>query len=197
MARQDQGLAAMAHAAQQAIAHRSAPRPLHPTATAEDLRKQFCLPLPEGPRDGVAVLKELSAAAENGLVGNTEGNFFAWVMGGSSPVGVAADWLTSAWGQNAAIYQTAPAAAIAEEAVSTWLLDVLDLPREASVGFVTGATMAGFVSLAAARSEVLKRAGHDFETHGLQGAPVIKVFLSDDVHITNISALRYIGLGEA
>ncbi|MEM6465924.1 MAG: pyridoxal-dependent decarboxylase, partial [Pseudomonadota bacterium] len=71
------------------------------------------------------------------------------------------------------------------------------LPREASVGFVTGATMAGFVSLAAARSEVLKRAGHDFEAHGLQGAPVIKVFLSDDVHITNISALRYIGLGEA
>ncbi|MEO1239947.1 MAG: pyridoxal-dependent decarboxylase, partial [Pseudomonadota bacterium] len=197
MTRKEQGLAAMAHAAQQAIAHRRAPRPLHPTATAEELRARFCVPLPEGPRDGVAVLDDLVAAAKDGLVGNTDGSFFAWVMGGSSPVGVAADWLTSAWGQNAAIYQTAPAAAIAEEAVSAWLLDLLDLPRDASVGFVTGATMAAFVGLAAARTSVLQRAGHDFEAQGLQGAPIIKVFLSDDAHITNYSALRYIGLGDA
>lgn len=197
MSQQDQGLAAMAHAAQRSILHRSARHPLHPTATAEELRRKFCVPLPEGPRDGVAVLDDLADAAQDGLVGNTDGSFFAWVMGGSSTVGVAADWMTSAWGQNAAIYQTAPAAAIAEEAVSAWLLDILDLPREASVGFVTGATMAAFVSLAAARTAVLDRAGHNFERDGLQGAPTIKVFLSDDAHITNFSALRYIGLGEA
>ncbi len=197
MTRQVQDLSAMAHAAKRAIAHRRGPKALHPTATAEELRARFCLPLPDHPRDAIAVLDDLARAAEGGLVGNTESNFLAWVMGSSNPVGVAADWLTAAWGQNAAIYQTAPAAAISEEAVSNWLLELLDLPRTASVGFVTGATMAAFVGLSAARTAVLRRAGHDFEAAGLQGAPMIKVFLSDDAHITNFSALRYIGLGEA
>lgn len=192
----DHGLAMMAHAAQRAISYRGAERPVHPVATATDLRQRFCVPLPERPRDGTAVIDDLIAAAEGGLVGNTEGNFFAWVMGGSAPVGVAADWLTSAWGQNAAIYQTAPAAAIAEEAVSDWMLELLDLPRTASVGFVTGATMAAFVGLAAARLSVLERAGHDFASLGLQGAPIIKVFLSEEAHISNITALRFLGLGE-
>ena len=190
-------LAPLAAAADYAVRYRAQARPLHPSATAFDLREKFCRPLPETPRDGTAVIADLIAAAEPGLVGNTEGDFYAWVMGGSSPVGVAADWLTAAWGQNAAIYQTAPAAAIAEEAVAGWLLDLLDLPRSASVGFVTGATMAAFVGLAAARTAVLARAGHDYEQNGLQGAPFIQVFLSDDAHVTNHTAIRHIGLGEA
>lgn len=192
-----EALAPLAYAAERAIHHRSQTRPLHPTATAQDLRDAFCIDLPEEPRSGVSVIDDLIAAAEPGLVGITDGNFFAWVMGGSAPVGVAADWLTSAWGQNAAIYQTAPAAAVAEEAVSAWLLDLLDLPRDASVGFVTGATMAAFVGLAAARTAVLARAGHDYEANGLQGAPLIKVFMSDESHETNRVALRHIGMGEA
>jgi glutamate/tyrosine decarboxylase-like PLP-dependent enzyme len=147
-------------------------------------------------RDPRAVIDELIAAVEPGLVGNTQANFFAWVMGGSAPTGVAADWLTSAWGQNAAIFQTSPAAAVAEEAVAAWLLDLLDLPPECSVGFVTGATMAGFVCLAAARTEVLRLAGHDFEAEGLHGAPKVHVFLSDDAHVSNIAALRYLGFGD-
>jgi len=193
----DGPLAPLAAAADYAVQYRDKPRPLHPTATADDLRARFRIALPDAPRDGTAVISDLIAAAEPGLVGNTEGDFFAWVMGGSSPVGVAADWLTSAWGQNAAIYQTSPAAAIAEEAVSDWLLDLLDLPRDASVGLVTGATMAAFVGLAAARTAVLKRAGHDFERLGLQGAPTLRVFLSDDAHVTNHTAIRHIGLGDA
>ncbi|MCP4385202.1 MAG: aspartate aminotransferase family protein, partial [Hyphomicrobiales bacterium] len=171
-------------------------RPLHATASVEELRQAFCQPLGEHPKDATAVIEELIAAAEPGLVGNTDPNFFAWVMGGSDPVGVAADWLTSIWGQNAAIFQTAPAAAIAEEAVSAWLLDLLDLPRESSVGFVTGATMACFVGLAAARSVVLARAGHSFEQDGLQGAPPVRIFASDDAHETNFAALRHLGFGE-
>jgi len=163
----------------------------------DDLREQFCIELPERPRDGTAVIADLIAAAEPGLVGNTNANFFAWVMGSSNTTGVAADWLTSIWGQNAAIYQTSPSAAVAEEAVATWVLDLLDLPRQSSVGLVTGATMSAFVALAAARSAVLKRAGHDFEANGLQGAPFIKVFLSDDAHVTNLTAVRHIGLGDA
>ncbi len=172
-------------------------RPLHPSATTAELREAFCQPLPEdgtGPRE---VIDRLISAAEPGLVGNTAPGFFAWVMGGSSEIGVAADWLTSIWGQNAAIYQTSPAAAIAEEGAAAWLLDVLDLPRDSSVGFVTGATMAGFVGLAAARTTVLARAGHDFEQLGLQGAPHIRIFLSDDAHVANLTALRHLGFGEA
>ena len=191
------GASALARAAEYGRTYRQKVRPLHPTAGVDDLRAGFCTPLPETGEDGAEVIGKLIAAAEPGLVGNTDPNFFAWVMGGSDPVGVAADWLTSSWGQNAAIYQTSPAAAVAEEAVSAWLLDLLDLPRDSSVGLVTGATMAAFVGCAAARSEVLRRAGWDLEQDGLQGAPKIHVLISDDAHVTNFSALRYLGFGEA
>lgn len=188
---------ALARAAAYGTQYRKSDAPLDPEADAQALRKLFCVPLPEGSRCGSEVIDDLIAAAEPGLVGNRQSGFFAWVMGGSDDTGVAADWLTSVWGQNAGIYQTAPAAAIAEEAVSAWLLDLLDLPREGSVGFVTGATMAGFVGLAAARLAVLERAGHDFEQLGLQGAPHVSIFFGEDTHICNMTALRYLGFGEA
>lgn len=186
----------LAHAAAYAVRHRSERLPVVPRGGRDELRRAFCVPMSDEGRAPCAVIDELIAAVEPGLVGNTRGNFFAWVMGGSAPTGVAADWLTSVWGQNAAIFQTAPAAAVAEEAVSAWLLDLLDLPRASSVGFVTGATMAGFVCLAAARAEVLRRAGHDFDANGFFGAPKVHVFLSDDAHVSNTAALRYLGFGE-
>jgi len=189
--------AALRRAAGYGAAFRRRARPLHPTATLAQLRSAFCLPLPEAPADGAAVIDALIAAAEPGLVGTTDPNFFAWVIGGSDQVGVAADWLTSIWGQNAGIYQSAPAAAVAEEAVAGWLLELLDLPREASVGLVTGSTMAGFACLAAARGAVLARSGHDFAAGGLQGAPKLHVFLSDDAHASNFAALRFLGFGGA
>jgi glutamate/tyrosine decarboxylase-like PLP-dependent enzyme len=191
------GVAVLEHAAEYALRYRQRNLPPAPQGQGDNLRRAFCLPMADDPGDACAVIDELIAAVEPGLVGNTHANFFAWVMGGSAPTGVAADWLTSVWGQNAAIYQTSPAAAVAEEAVSGWLLDLLDLPPECSVGFVTGATMAGFVCLAAARTAVLRPAGHDFEAEGLHGAPKIHVFLSDDAHVSNIAALRYLGFGES
>lgn len=187
----------LVRAAAYATAFRGRPRPLDATEDAEALRRRFCLPTPEVGADPATVIDDLIAAAEPGLVGNTLPSFFGWVMGASDTTGVAADWLTSVWGQNAAIYQTAPAAAIAEEAVSAWLLDLLDLPRESSVGFVTGATMAGFVCLAAARREVLAAAGHDFERWGFRNAPDLRVFLAEDTHVSNFAALRFLGFGEA
>lgn len=180
-----------------AVTFRQRLRALDATASAAELRRTFCLPTPEKGKDGRAVVGDLISAAEPGLVACTDPNFFAWVMGGSDTTGVAADWLTSIWGQNAGIFQTSPAAAIAEEAVGAWLLDLLDLPRESSVGLVTGATMAGFVGLAAARGAVLARAGHDIEQQGLQAAPLIHIFVGDDAHATNYAALRYLGFGEA
>ncbi len=186
---------AMSHAAKYGLTWRSQVRPLDATVSTDDLRARFGGPTPEAGMDETTVITDLIHAAEPGLVGNTRPGFHAWVMGGSSPVGVAADWLTSVWGQNAGIYQCSPAAATAEEVAAGWLLDILDLPREASVGFVTGATMAGFVCLAAARGEVLARFGHDFDADGLYGCPRITVFISEDSHISNMAALRYLGFG--
>ena len=121
--------------------------------------------------------------------------FFGWVIGASHPAGVAADWLTAAWGQNAGNHEASPAAAAAETVAAKWLLDLLDLPREASVGFVTGATVANFVCLAAARGAVLRRAGWDVEANGLFGAPPIHVLIGDDAHTSVFSALQFLGLG--
>jgi glutamate/tyrosine decarboxylase-like PLP-dependent enzyme len=186
---------ALSRAAAYGLTYRQKVKPLHPPAGTAELRRRLAIPLPDEPRNGAAVIDDLISAAEPGLVDNTSGSFFAWVMGGSDTTGVAADWLTSIWGQNAAIHQTSPAAAIAEEAAAGWLLDLLDLPRESSVGFVTGATMASFVCLAAARAAVLERHGWEFDEDGLQGAPAVRIFLSDEAHASNLAALRYLGFG--
>lgn len=192
------GFAGLArHAANLAIAHRSAaasaaPRP---SASPGELRTQFDIGLPLDGRAGCEVLDRLATAAEPGLVGNIGPDFYGWVIGASHPVGVAADWLTSAWGQNSAIYATSPAAAIAEEVVGRWLIELLRLPSASAVGFATGATMASFTCLAAARSEALRRVGYDLDSDGLIGAPPISVFVGEEAHTTIISGLRYLGFG--
>ncbi|WP_338549413.1 pyridoxal phosphate-dependent decarboxylase family protein [Roseovarius phycicola] len=186
----------LAKASAYANDYREAKTNLHPTASLANLRNSFGGVLPAKGQPGEDVIAELIKAAEPGLVGNTQAGFHAWVMGGSNITGVAADWLTSIWGQNAGIYQCSPAAATAEEVACGWLLDVLDLPREASVGLTTGATMAGFIGLAAARDEVLRRAGYDLAETGLQYAPPVQVFLSADTHVSNRAALRFLGFGQ-
>ena len=174
---------------------RIADRPPRPTIAAGELHALFDGPTPEVGEDPVAVIDALNTAADPGLAGSTGPRFFGWVIGASHPVGVAADILTSAWGQNAGLYACSPAAAMAEKVAARWLLDVLRLPRECSVGFVTGATMAIFVSLAAARNAVLARVGWDVEADGLVGAPRVRVIMGEDAHVTVLSALRYLGFG--
>lgn len=169
----------------------------HARATARELRQLFDIGIPEQGREAAAVIEDLVRAAEPGLVGNVRPDFFAWVMGGSHPAGVAADWLTSSWGQNSAIYQCSPAAATAEEVAAKWLLDLMKLPEKSSVGFTTGATMASFIALAAARSEVLAKSGWDLELEGLNGAPTIKVFIGEEAHSAVWSALRLLGFGRS
>lgn len=168
---------------------------LHPAGHADQLRAAFDIGLPQEGRAPLAVIRDLIAAAEPGLLGTRKAGFMGWVIGGSHPVGVAADWLTALWGQNAGIYQASPAAAIAEEAVERWLLDLLGLPDEASVGLTTGATMAGFTCLATARDEVLRRAGFDRARCGLAGAPRVTVYLGEEAHSTIFAALGYLGFG--
>ncbi len=157
----------------------------------------FDAPTPEEGAGALEVIEELAELAGPGIHATTGSRFFGWVIGGSHEVGVAADWLTSAWGQNAGNHTAAPAASAAETVAARWLLDILQLPSDASVGFVTGCTMANFVALAAARGEVLHRLGWDVEANGLFGAPPIRVVLGSDAHSTVFSSLQYLGLGQA
>lgn len=185
--------AAYAHAfAFRATLPERAPRPLLDSCAAT---ARFDGALPEEGMDGAEVIDALASAADPGLMAIPGGRFFGWVIGASDEVGVAADWLTSAWGQNAGNPAGTPAGCAAEKIAGHWLLELLDLPDEASVGFVTGATMANFTCLAAARNEVLRRVGWDAEAHGLIGAPRVRIFVGADAHATVFSALRYLGFG--
>lgn len=167
------------------------------TANAEQLQAAFDGPTPETGTAAAKIIDQLAAAAEPGLLGTTGPRFFGWVIGASHPAGMAADWLTSVWGQNGGSYHVAPANAVAEQVSSRWLLDLLALPPECSLGFTTGATMANFVCLAAARNKVLGQADWNVEADGLFGAPPIRVCIGSDAHATVFSALRYLGLGYA
>jgi glutamate/tyrosine decarboxylase-like PLP-dependent enzyme len=123
------------------------------------------------------------------------GRFFGWVIGGTLPAALGADWLVSAWDQNTGLRYATPAAAAIEEVAGGWLVDLLGLPSGASVGFVTGATMANFTGLASARHSVLAGAGWDVHRNGLTGGPKVHVLVGDERHVTVDLALRYLGLG--
>jgi glutamate/tyrosine decarboxylase-like PLP-dependent enzyme len=189
--------AALRCAAELALGFRRAlaSRPQTPAKNVAEMREAFIAPLPEAGSDGRLAIEELAALAEPGLAAMPGPRFFGWVIGASHPVGVAADWLTSAWGQNCGTHAATPAAAACEEAAANWLLELLDLPRDASVGFVTGATVANFACLAAARGELLRRAGWDVEANGLFGAPPIRVVIGEEAHASVFSALQFLGLG--
>jgi glutamate/tyrosine decarboxylase-like PLP-dependent enzyme len=191
------GLAAMERAAREATAYRrrTAVAETTPVATYREMMAVFDKPLPDAPGDAQAIIEELIDLATPGVRAETGPRFFGWVIGNSHPTGVAADFLVSAWGQNVGNLVSAPAASAIETVSAGWLLDILDLPREASVGFVTGATVANFVCLAAARSEVLARVGWDVEADGLFGAPPVRVLIGADAHATVFSGLKYLGLG--
>jgi glutamate/tyrosine decarboxylase-like PLP-dependent enzyme len=165
------------------------------TTTHPALKATLGGPLPQEGDDPTRVIEELAAAADPGLIAMAGPRYFGFVIGGSIASTVAADWLVSAWDQNAGIYQAGPAASVVEEVAAAWLLELLALPSTASVGFVTGAQMANFTCLAAARHAVLARAGWDVEAQGLTGAPPITVVIGDEAHATVLTALAYLGLG--
>ena len=170
-------------------------RPVAPTVPLDELRRRFGGPLPESGEDPVLVVEALAANAEGGLIATAGPRFFGFVIGGSVPAALAADWLTSAWDQNAGLYVIGPAAAVAEEVAGAWLADLFGLPAGVSVGFTTGATMASFTGLAAARHALLARLGWDVERQGLFAAPEIPVVVSDESHVTIFAALQMLGMG--
>jgi glutamate/tyrosine decarboxylase-like PLP-dependent enzyme len=169
-------------------------RPIPPGASADDLRGRLDR-LPDGPTDPAAVIDELAGLAAPGLTAMGSSRFFGWVTGGVLPAALAADWLVSTWDQNTMLRFATPATVAAEEAAAVWVLELLGLPADADVGFTTGATMANFTCLAAARRHVLGAAGWDVDRLGLTGAPRVRVFAGAERHDTVDLALRYLGLG--
>jgi glutamate/tyrosine decarboxylase-like PLP-dependent enzyme len=172
-------------------------RPVGRPVDLATLRSAMDVPLPDAPIDAGTVIEDLVRSADPGLFGTAGPRYFGFVIGGDVPAALAADWLTSTWDQNGALYAISPAAAVAEEVAARWLLDLFGLPAHASVGFVTGATMATFTALAAARHRVLQRAGWDLEEDGYVGAPPIEVVLGDEAHVTVFASLQMLGLGRA
>jgi glutamate/tyrosine decarboxylase-like PLP-dependent enzyme len=169
--------------------------PVAPTATLETLRSKMAHPLTG---EGVApeqVIADLVRDSAGGIVGCAGGRFYGWVVGGSVPAALAADWLTSTWDQNAGIYASGPAAALAEEISGAWLKELLRIPKDASFAFVTGCQMAHVTCLAAARHALLERAGWNVEEQGLAGAPAIRVFASRERHGSVKRAVRLLGIG--
>jgi glutamate/tyrosine decarboxylase-like PLP-dependent enzyme len=172
-----------------------ASRPVPATAGAGELAARLGGPLPDGPSDPAEVVAQLAKLADDGLVASAGPRYFGFVVGGSLPAALAADWLTSAWDQNAGLFVLGPAAATVEDVAAGWLLELLGLPPTATTGFVTGGLGANFSGLAAARNAVLAGAGWDVERDGLIGAPPVEVVVGAERHVTIDIALRYLGLG--
>ncbi|HUG28993.1 MAG TPA: pyridoxal-dependent decarboxylase [Candidatus Limnocylindria bacterium] len=170
-------------------------RPVGRPVDLAALRSALGGPLPEEPNDPKGVIEALAGNAEAGLIASAGPRYFGFVVGGSVPASLAADWLTSAWDQNAGLYALSPAAAVVEEVAARWLVELFGLPEGSSVGFTTGATMASFTALAAGRHRVLERAGWNVEDDGYVGAPAIEVVVGDESHVTIFASLQMLGLG--
>ncbi len=161
----------------------------------DEIRALVGGPLPEHPTAAQDVIADLARNLEPFLTAHSSGRYFGFVIGGLHPAAYGAELLTSTWDQNAGLYAATPGVAVIEHVAQEWLLDLLDLPRGSSVGFVTGGQMANFTCLAAARDAVLRQVGWDVESEGLQGAPRINVVVKSEKHSTVARALRYLGLG--
>ena len=166
-------------------------------ATAGGLRRALGGPLPAGPQDPVAVVNRLADAAADGTMASQGPRYFGFVVGGSLPAAVAADWLVSTWDQNAGLYVLSPLVSVAEDVAGGWVREIAGLSDEWTAGFTTGCQMANFTCLAVARHLMYERAGWDVGANGLFGAPPLDVVVSDESHYTIFNSLRYLGLGSA
>jgi glutamate/tyrosine decarboxylase-like PLP-dependent enzyme len=170
-------------------------RPVTSRAGVAELTAMVGGPLADGPTDAAAALRQLADAVDAGSVATIGPRYFGFVVGGAAPATVAADWLATGADQNAGAYVMSPISAVVEDVAAGWLREIFGLPPDASAGFTTGAMMANFTALAAARHQVLAKAGWDVEADGLQGAPLVHVVVGAERHATIDASLRYLGLG--
>ena len=172
-------------------------RPVWPPASMDELHRILGGSMPDEPTHPARVIEALARDAEPGITAIPGGRYFGFVTGGTVPAALAADWLTSAWDQNAFLAVSSPAAAVIEEVAGDWLKELLGFPAPASFAFVTGCQMAHVTCLAAARHAVLERAGWDVARDGLWSAPPIRVVAGAMRHVTIDRALRLLGLGSS
>jgi glutamate/tyrosine decarboxylase-like PLP-dependent enzyme len=170
--------------------------PVSTSATPRELRARFDRPLADSGVDAIKVIDDIVADGDGGILGSAGGRFFGWVIGGSVPAALAADWLVSTWDQNAAIHACGPAVAIMEEVAGKWLKDLLRLPPGAAFAFTTGSQLGHVTGLAAARNALLARHDWDVERRGLAGSPQIRILSSDQRHGSIERAIRLLGLGD-
>jgi glutamate/tyrosine decarboxylase-like PLP-dependent enzyme len=172
-------------------------RRVFPEASIEELGAALGGPLPDRPSDPLEVIERLAADAERGVVATPSGRYFGYVIGGSVPAALAADWLTSAWDQCAAFGVLGPSASVVEEVAGGWLKELFGLAPTCSFALTTGCQMAHVTALAVARHAVLERAGWDLAEDGLAGSPPITVIAGAARHTTLDRALRLLGIGAA
>jgi glutamate/tyrosine decarboxylase-like PLP-dependent enzyme len=165
------------------------------SADLAELRSRLARPLTEEGEDPRLVIEDLARDVDPGLIASAGPRYFGFVIGGTLPVALAADWLTGAWDQNGGGYVASPSLSVAEEVAAGWVRELLGLPEGCGIGFVTGCQMAHFTCLAAARHAVLRDAGWDVEVQGLQGAPELRVIAGAQAHVTVEVACRLLGLG--
>ncbi|MES2152508.1 MAG: aminotransferase class V-fold PLP-dependent enzyme [Pseudomonadota bacterium] len=169
--------------------------PVAASASLAELRAQLLKPLAQAGLPAAQVIDELVRDTAGGITGSAGGRFFGWVIGGSLPAALAADWLTSTWDQNSASYSCAPAQAVIEEACGAWLKELLGLPAQASFALTSGCQMAHVTALASARNALLARRGWNVERDGLCGAPRLRVLSGDQYHGSITRATRLLGMG--
>jgi glutamate/tyrosine decarboxylase-like PLP-dependent enzyme len=170
-------------------------RSVAPSSEAVSRLDAFDQPLADEPTEPDVVLRSLDEIGSPATMAMAGPRFFGFVIGGSLPVTLAANWLAGAWDQNSALYNVAPSTAFLEQVALRWLIDLFDLPPKSGGAFVTGATMANFSALAAARGALLKREGWNVEADGLFGAPPITVVVGAEAHPTLFKSLGLLGLG--
>jgi glutamate/tyrosine decarboxylase-like PLP-dependent enzyme len=184
------------------VAHRagryiegSSERRVSPSREAVERPRLLDVPLQDEPIGPARVLAELDEIGSPATVATTGGRYFGFVVGGCLPAAMVANWLAGAWDQNAAFEILSPVATVLEEICKKWLISLFGLPPGAGIGYVTGATMANFSCLAAARHALLAREGWDVEAQGLFGAPPITVIVGEEAHVSVLKALSLLGLG--
>lgn len=170
-------------------------RPVYPGASAIDALQHLRFPLQENPLDASEVLSLLDTYGSAATVKSSGGRYFGFVTGGSLPAAMCAKLLATIWDQNAALSIMSPIASLLEEISSEWMISLLGLPENTVTAFATGATMANFTSLAAARHALLKKHGWDVESKGLFHAPEITVITGDELHVSLLKALSMVGFG--
>jgi glutamate/tyrosine decarboxylase-like PLP-dependent enzyme len=170
-------------------------QPVFPSTTSLQMLNELSIPLPDAAKDPIEILDMLNRIGSANTVRSNGGRYFGFVFGGSLPATVGANWLATAWDQNVSFKVSSPIAAQLEKVSGNWLLELLDLPKQSAVGFVTGTTMANFCSAITARYHLLNKIGWNIKSKGFNNAPAIRVIVGEEVHASMLRALMFAGFG--